>query len=123
MKAYPLVDHMTTAERFDFEKENTIRLRRELNIGLNRILAHTEKDILLVLDRSEISGYFWLKKLFSSLTFEEYLSFKDSKGHSTEIIKPDMIFALQVSILILQTTMNYLKKLYKLWKIFFLFSI
>lgn len=97
MKAYPLVDHMTTAERFDFEKENTIRLRRELNIGLNRILAHTEKDILLVLDRSEISGYFWLKKLFSSLTFEEYLSFKDSKGHSTEIIKPDMIFALQVS--------------------------
>ena len=97
MKDYPLVDHMTTAERFDFEKENTIRLRRELNIGLNRILAHTEKDILLVLDRSEISGYFWLKKLFSSLTFEEYLSFKDSKGHITEIIKPDMIFALQVS--------------------------
>lgn len=55
MKDYPLVDNMSTEERFIFEKENAIRLRRELNIAVHRLLANTQKDILLILDRSEIS--------------------------------------------------------------------
>jgi|GEM_PF-937479 dTMP kinase len=97
MADYPLVDQMTKEERFEFEKENIIRLRRELNIAINRHLIRTQKDLLLILDRSEISGYFWLKKLFSSLTFEDYLNFTDAKGNRVDIIKPDIVFALQVS--------------------------
>lgn len=96
MADYPLVDQMTKEERFEFEKENIIRLRRELNIAINRYLIRTQKDLLLILDRSEISGYFWLKKLYSSLNFTEYLNFTDSKGHKIDIIKPDVVFA-QVS--------------------------
>lgn len=96
MADYPLVDQMTKEERFEFEKENIIRLRRELNIAINRHLIRTQKDLLLILDRSEISGYFWLKKLFSSLTFEDYLNFTDVKGNRVDIIKPDIVFALQV---------------------------
>jgi len=97
MADYPLVDQMTKEERFEFEKENIIRLRRELNIAINRHLIRTQKALLLILDISEISGYFWLKKLYSSLNFTEYLNFTDSKGHKIDIIKPDVVFALQVS--------------------------
>lgn len=96
MKDYPLVDNMSTEERFIFEKENAIRLRRELNIAVHRLLANTQKDILLILDRSEISWYFWLKKLFSSLSFEEYLNLSKNENAKINIIKPDITFVLQV---------------------------
>lgn len=31
-----------------------------------------------------------------TLTFEDYLNFTDAKGNSVDIIKPDIVFALQV---------------------------
>lgn len=31
------------------------------------------------------------------MNFTEYLNFTDSKGHKIDIIKPDVVFALQVS--------------------------
>ncbi|MBQ7074583.1 hypothetical protein IJM86_06140 [bacterium] len=94
MHKYPQVDNMTPKAKYQFEKKNIIDLHNEVYSTLQlfkKITENTKTDLIVLLDRTDISNYFWLKKQNTKLSFQDFKNLLKN-----DLIIPDCTFYLNV---------------------------